>query len=347
MFSIYEKDANINLILSNRRLILICMKIKAAMHSSFPRIGEQPEEQKLRRAIAGFEAGKITKDELTAVENQVVDETIGIQVDAGLELVSDGLIRWYDLASHIAKNLSGFDINGLLRFFDTNTYYRQPVVQGDISSGDGNLSKEIFYTAQIAGKSVKSVLLGPLSLAAMSLNKSAMKLSELSLRLGELLGHEAAMLGQHGAEYVQIEEPWLVRNPEYFDLFRESFERFLKAKGNAKIILTFYFGDTGKIYDKLGDIPVDMIGIDFTYSPGLLNRIASEGSVKPISLGILDGRNTKLESASEVALSLEALIKRVTGECHLTTSCGLEYLPRAYAIRKLKLTAEVAELLNG
>jgi 5-methyltetrahydropteroyltriglutamate--homocysteine methyltransferase len=323
------------------------MKIKAAIHSSFPRIGEQPDEQKVRRAIAGFEAGKITKDELAAVENQAIDETISIQVDAGLELVSDGLIRCYDLASHIAKNLKGFDINGLLRFFDTNTYYRQPVVQGDISSGNGNLSNEIFYTSHKTGKPVKGVLLGPLSLAAMSLNKSAMKLSELTLSLGELLGQEAAMMALRGAEYVQIEEPWLVRNPEYFDLFRESFDRFSKAKGGAKIILAFYFGDTGKIYDKLGGVPVDMIGIDFTYSPGLLDQIASEGSMKPLSLGILDGRNTKLESASEVARSLEAPLKRIDGECHLTTSCGLEYLPRAYAIRKLKLIAEVAKLLNG
>ncbi|HBC47728.1 MAG TPA: hypothetical protein DEO84_06435 [candidate division Zixibacteria bacterium] len=347
MFIIYYWSLNINLILSNRLLILNIMKIKAAIHSSFPRIGEQPEEQKLRRAIASFEAGKITKDELTAIENQVVDETISIQVDTGLELVSDGLIRWYDLASHIAKNLKGFEINGLLRFFDTNTYYRQPVVPGDISSGNGNLSKEIFYAANKAGKPVKGVLLGPLSLAAMSLNKSAMKLSEFSLRLGELLGQEAAMMTQNGAEYVQVEEPWLVRNPEHFDLFRESFDRFSKAKGSAKIILSFYFGDIGKLYDKLGEIPAEMIGIDFTYSPGLLNRITSEGSTKPLALGILDGRNTKLESASQIARSLEAPLKRINGECHLTTSCGLEYLPRYYAIHKLKLTAEVVKLLNG
>ena len=323
------------------------MKIKSAIHSSFPRIGEQPDEQKLRRAIAGFESGKITKGELTTVENQVVDETISVQVDAGLELVGDGLIRWYDLASHVAKNLKGFDINGLLRFFDTNTYYRQPVVQGDISSGDGNLSKEIQYTAHKAETPVKGVLLGPLSLAAMSLNKSAMKLSELALRLGELLGQEAAEMTLSGAEYVQVEEPWLVRNPEFFDLFQESFARFSKARGNAKIILAFYFGDVGKIFDKLNEIPVDLIGIDFTYSPGLLDKITADGSPKPLSLGILDGRNTKLESASKIARSLEAPLKRIVGECHLTSSCGLEYLPRSHAIRKLNLTSEVAKLLNG
>jgi 5-methyltetrahydropteroyltriglutamate--homocysteine methyltransferase len=181
----------------------------------------------------------------------------------------------------------------------------------------------------------------------MSLNKSSMKLSELSLCLGDLLGREASKMAQSGAEYVQVEEPWLVRNPEYFDLFKESFTRFVKAKGNAKIIVAFYFGDVGKIYGRLGEIPAEMIGIDFTYSPGLLDRIAVEGSPKPLSFGILDGRNTKLESASQVARSLDAPLKRIVGQCHLTTSCGLEYLPRASAICKLKLTAEVVKLLNG
>jgi 5-methyltetrahydropteroyltriglutamate--homocysteine methyltransferase len=323
------------------------MKIKASMHSSFPRIGEHPDEQKLRRAISSLEEGKISLEELAKVEDQVVDDVIAIQQQAGLELISDGLIRWYDLASHLAKNLRGFEINGLLRFFDTNTYYRQPVVTGDISLGNGNLSNEISYAVRRAEKPIKGVLLGPLSMAAMSLNKSSMKLSDLSLLLGDLIGKEASKMTANGAEYVQIGEPWLVRNPEYFDLFRESFARLINAKGKSKIILAFYFGDIGKIFSRLDEIAADMFGIDFTYSPGLLQRIASEGAPQPISFGILDGRNTKLESASQVARSLEGAIKRIPGECHITTSCGLEYLPRAYALRKLQLTSETVKLLNG
>jgi 5-methyltetrahydropteroyltriglutamate--homocysteine methyltransferase len=328
-------------------LILCAMKIKASMHSSFPRIGEHPDEQKLRRAIAGLEEGKISLEELAKVEDQVIDDVIAIQQQAGLELISDGLIRWYDPASHLAKNLNGFEINGLLRFFDTNTYYRQPVVTGDVSLGNGNLSNEISYVAKRAEKPIKGVLLGPLSMAAMSLNKTSMKLSDLSLLLGDLIGKEASKMTTNGAEYVQIEEPWLVRNPEYFDLFRDSFARLINARGNSKIILAFYFGDVGKIYSRLSEVAADIIGIDFTYSPGLLQRITSEGAPQPISFGILDGRNTKLESASQLARSLEGAIKRIPGECHITTSCGLEYLPRAYALRKLQLTSETVKLLNG
>jgi 5-methyltetrahydropteroyltriglutamate--homocysteine methyltransferase len=323
------------------------MKIQAAIHSSFPRIGEQPDEQKLRRGIASLEEGKITKIELSNIEDQVVDELITLQRAAGLDIFSDGLVRWFDPASQLAKNLNGFEINGLLRFFDTNTYYRQPVISGDISMGDGNLSKEAVFISKHSDKPVKGILLGPLSMAAMSLNKSTMKFSELCLNLGALLGQVASQMSDSGAEYIQIEEPWLVRNPEYFDLFRDAFENLTIQKGKAKIILAFYFGDIGKIYGRLGEISADMIGIDFTYSPGLLQRIESEGSPKPLAWGILDGRNTRMESASKIAFSIEKAIKKIPDECHITTSCGLEYLPRAYATKKLQLTSEVAKLLNG
>jgi 5-methyltetrahydropteroyltriglutamate--homocysteine methyltransferase len=335
------------LIFSFLRLIFAPMKIKPAIHSSFPRIGEQPDEQKLRRAIAAFEERKITEEELIKVENQVVDDVLGVQQKAGLELVSDGLIRWYDPASHLAKSLKGFEINGLLRFFDTNTYYRQPVVSGDISAGNDDLSTEISYATGKADKPVKGILLGPLTMTAMSLNNSQLKFTDLAIQLGEILGHEAAAMASSGAEYIQIEEPWLVRNPEYFDLFRDSFGRFLDNKGKSNIILALYFGDAGKIFERLGSLPIEMMAIDFTYSPGLLERISSEGSPMPLSFGILDGRNTRLESASQIAKSLESVLKKVSGECHLTTSCGLEYLPRSYAIRKLQLTSETAKLLNG
>ncbi len=347
MFIIQYSQSNKYLIFTPFPIILSAMKIKASMHSSFPRIGEHPDEQKLRRAIAGLEEGKISAEELAKVEDQVVDDVIAIQKQAGLDLISDGLIRWYDPASHLAKNLKGFEINGLLRFFDTNTYYRQPVIAGDFSLGNVNLPNEITYAAKQTGNPVKGVILGPLSMAAMSLNKSSMKLSDLSLQLGDIIGKVASMMTSNGAEYVQIEEPSLVRNPEYFDLFRDSFAPLINARGKSKIILAFYFGDVGKIYNRLGELAADMIGIDFTYSPGLLKRIASEGSSKPISFGILDGRNTRLESASQMARSLEDAIGKISGECHITTSCGLEYLPRVYAVKKLELTAETVKLLNG
>ena len=337
-----------NLIFGLCRINLATMKIKPVIHSSFPRIGEQPDEQKLRRAFAGFEEGKITKFEFEETQNRLVDDILGIQEKIGIEIVTDGLIRWYDPVSHLARNLGGFEINGLLRFFDTNFYYRQPVAQGSVTQSDGLLTDEIKYAVGKSRKPVKGVMLGPLSLAAMSLNKSSQNLDDFCIGLGSLLGNLAAKMAAAGANIVQVEEPWLVRNPERFDLFKAAYAKFAQAKGMARVLLTFYFGDAGRIIDRLSEIPADMFGIDFAYSPGLADKLAVEGYPKGIAFGLIDGRNTKMESAADMARQLEQMLKRMKGdEFHITTSCGLEFLPRSYAIRKLELTSKVAGLLNG
>ena len=54
------------------------------------------------------------------------------QAGSGLDLITDGQIRWYDPISHAAGKLENITINGLMRYFDTNSYFRQPVVKGPI-----------------------------------------------------------------------------------------------------------------------------------------------------------------------------------------------------------------------
>lgn len=324
------------------------MIIVPATHSSFPRVGDKPEQQKLRRAYASLEKGKISEVEFRQAQDSMVKEVISIQEQAGCEVITDGMIRWYDHASHIARHLKGFEINGLLRFFDTNYYYRQPVAGDSISAGDGALSDEFAFAEQNSDQPAKAILLGPYSMAKMSQNNSSMRFEQFCLRMSEILSDEVHNLADAGAGLIQIEEPAFVRQPKHLDLFISCLENIAGSKGSAKIILAFYFGDCVPLWDQMTDFPADFIGLDFSYSPGLLERIATDGFPGAVSFGLLDGRNTKMESADETAKLLEKALARIDADCcHITTSCGLEFLPRDYAIKKLELTSRVAGLLNG
>ena len=85
---------------------------------------------------------------------------------------------------------------------------------------------------------------------------------------------------------------------------------------------------------------------DITYEPALVDCILSEPGDKLLALGAIDGRNTKLDDIGQVA----AIVERVAGalethgvkEMHLQPSCGLEFLPRDRAKRKLELMREIA-----
>ena len=101
--------------------------------------------------------------------------------------------------------------------------------------------------------------------------------------------------------------------------------------------LAAYFGDAAKLYGDFQDMPVDILGFDFTYSEDLISNIEMVGSSKVLALGLLDGRNTKMEDQEDVFRSFDRILTRVSVDhCYLTPSCGLEFLPRDRARRKLE-----------
>src|SRR3989304_7639145 len=108
------------------------MELITTSTGSYPRIGKTPEFQLLRQTIAQWESGKKTEADLKAAEDALTRAAIAEQVSSGLDLVTDGQIRWYDPISHLAGKWENVSINGLLRFFDTNSYIRQTEVKGPL-----------------------------------------------------------------------------------------------------------------------------------------------------------------------------------------------------------------------
>jgi len=79
-----------------------------------------------------------------------------------------------------------------------------------------------------------------------------------------------------------------------------------------------------------------------------VERVAQEGSPRPLGLGLIDGRNTKLEYPATVAAQIEKMLPTIQGGiAYLGLSCGLEYLPRDRALAKLGLLQQVRADLLG
>src|SRR3990172_3870073 len=145
------------------------MKLLTANTGSYPRIGKTPELQLLRHTIAQLESGKKTDADLKAAEDALTRAAIAEQVESGLDLVTDGQIHWYDPISHLAGKLENVSVNGLLRFFDTNFYLRQPVVHGPVLWSQPVLRPEDEMAAKESSKPVKPVLTGAYTLARHSI----------------------------------------------------------------------------------------------------------------------------------------------------------------------------------
>ena len=134
--------------------------VSTTVVGNYPRIGESSQEQRLRRAIGRFDEGAITAGDLKETERSVVRDVIEEQTAAGIALPTDGQITWYDSQSHFARHLDGVEVNGLVRYFDTNTYYRQPVVRGEVRWREPATVDDWRFASSVARTPVKAVVTG-------------------------------------------------------------------------------------------------------------------------------------------------------------------------------------------
>ena len=325
------------------------MTLLLASTGSYPRIGDSANEKVLRQTYAKWEVGDATDKDLERAQEDMVRLAIEEQVTAGLDLVTDGQIRWYDPISHFFHHLEGVEINGLLRYFDTNSYFRQPVIKEPIQTQSTPLAEEYRSAQGMSNLPVKPVLTGPYTLARSSiLDQGPYDLAALANELASLLAKEIEALEEAGASIIQVDEPAILDHEEDFPIVQETIARLHGARKNAKLALYTYFGDASLLYGRLQELPVDILGLDFTYSESLPDQIASDGSSKAIAFGLIDGRNTRLEKADEILPLLERLLPSVQTEgCFLNPSSGLEYLPRDRAYKKLENMRQLRDSLEG
>ncbi len=327
------------------------MRILLANHSSYPRVGASKHAQRLRRAHDSRARGEIALAEFDQTEHSVIDEVIREQETAGLDLVTDGQVSWADPVSHLMAKLDGVRSNGLLRFLDTNFYFRQPVVESKLRRRHPLISGEYRYAARVARVPVKVVLTGPYTLAHLSViaTTAYRSIEALAVDLAVHLAEEVSALVAAGARFLQIDEPLILARPGDVRLLREILEPLRDAAGDAaQLAIATYFGDAEPLYAQLNSLPTDVLAVDCSESPALLDVIADTGSAKILALGLVDGRSTRLEEAGAIAAALDRASRRYPHDAlFVQPSCGLEYLPRDRAALKLGQLARARELARG
>jgi 5-methyltetrahydropteroyltriglutamate--homocysteine methyltransferase len=345
-----------------------------ASAGSFPRSGETFELQLLQRTIAALDRGERTTADLLDAENEMTRRAIADQVKAGLEVITDGQIRWLDPISHIAGKLDNVEIKGTAPFFETNSEFREPVLTAKPGRRGNLVASEYSFARNALGHtptpknkggklSMKPVLMGPYTLAkfssaAQSMNGAAAAFDSLEARAvayAEILAIEIEALTQMGAEIIQVDEPAAAKFPQDWAVLEKSTALLAQARDRAigegqkiELALYVYFNDCAPLYEKLLALPVDILGLDFARSPKLVDVIASAGSPKPLALGLVDAQNALLEEPAAIARQIELLLPKIAGErAYLGPSSGLDPLPRNAAIAKLELLGVIRGMITG
>jgi len=316
--------------------------------SHYPKLGDSPGQQKLRQAIARFDRGAADQAELDRVAGEVTAEVIQEQEAAGLDLVTDGQVRWLDPVTYICSRLEGFEITGLLRWFESNTYYRQPLAVGPVRWRGPILVDDFRFARDHARRPVKPVLTGPYTLGTLSESRLEGGRPELVLQLASALNQELKALAQEGPEWIQVDEPAIalnpsVRYPRDFGLFREAMAALTEGV-EARLSLYLYHGSAVDV-PGLFELPFSLLGLDMVQGAANWKLLSEWPAEKGIGLGLVDARNVRQEEESELAPGVRQALA-AAAEVHVSPSCGLEFLPRDSARAKLELVARIVRSLE-
>lgn len=324
------------------------MAIRTTVVGSYPKPPKEGQTFTIRKTLHALEKETATVEDLHAAQDDLVRTVIAEHDEAGIDLITDGQGRWDDILTPFARNMAGFEIGGLLRWFDNNTYYRRPVCTGPVEWRGPSSVDAWRFTSEAATAEVKAVIPGPITFTRGSVDEHYADHEAFVLAVAGVLAQEARELEAAGAKYIQIDEPALLGAPEDLPLAIEAIGLITSELSSASSFLATYFGDAKRLGEEIFRIPVDGFGFDLVSGPENIELIGSAPPGKQIVAGVLDGRNTKLEDEADLCRLLEDLAGTLgAGRLWASPSCGLEYLPREKAQAKLHHLATAAKKVGA
>jgi 5-methyltetrahydropteroyltriglutamate--homocysteine methyltransferase len=324
------------------------MKIETTLSGSFPKLPLEPGAPNVRVVRNRMDQGKATEKDLAEAARETTRRIVALQESAGVDIPVDGQVAWDDEQTYVARGIGGFEIAGLIRYLDTNTYYRQPEITGAVS-WTRPVTVEEFRAAQaMAHRPLKAVLPGPYSLYRFSKDRHYKDPREAVSAVGEALAREAKALEDGGAKWIHFEEPWLGRaRAEDAPLAAAALEPVFRGR-KAKTVLHVPFRSPAAVFGAVRDLGWSVLGLDLVEAPESWDLIPEVPKGRAVALGLVDARNTKLEDVGRVAEEVRrARSMRPDLGWQLCTTASLEYLPVDRAAMKVARLTEAARLASA
>jgi 5-methyltetrahydropteroyltriglutamate--homocysteine methyltransferase len=308
--------------------------------------GTYPRSEDVVAATRGLERGRVAAEEVDAAFDRDRAACLAAQRGAGLDLLSDGLLRWQDLFRPLVEASRGMSARTLVRWFDNNTFYRAPEVTEEL--GVDGPPPELGPDPDIREPRV-ATLPSPylFSRVAHGVSDRDAFMREFAR---EVLAPVARELSANGYRVLHLQEPWLayfgIDEPAWTELEKalaEVHDALGSGPDRPTLVLHTFFGDAAPHADRLQGLPVDAVGIDLVQTD---TEALGRWSVGLLA-GALDGRSSLLEPAEATAEIVAHLAEQVDAPAvYVSSCCELEFLPTVVAEQKVARLGEVAALLR-
>jgi len=336
------------------------MLLPTSLVGSYP----QPDWLIDRVKLAGRFPPRVRAKELWRVApewlEQAMDDATLIairdQERAGLDIITDGEMRRESYSNRFATALDGVDLDNpgmaLDRSGDPNPV---PRVVGPIVRRHAVETRDVKFLRENTDRQIKITVPGPFTMAQQAQNDYYDDEAEMAHDYAVAVNAEMKDLFAAGADFVQIDEPYMQARPEKARAYGLDALRTALEGVEGRTALHICFGYAALIHERpegysflpeLAGCDVQQISIE-TAQSNLDCSVLEKLPGKTIILGVLDLSTHEVETPETVARRIRRALPHVSAERLIVApDCGLKYLPRDVAFGKMKAMADGARIVR-
>jgi 5-methyltetrahydropteroyltriglutamate--homocysteine methyltransferase len=305
--------------------------------------------------VRARELWRIPEPFLEAAQDDATRLAVQDMERAGVDVITDGEMRRESYSNRFATALDGVDLDEPGVALD-RTGHENPVprVVGPIRRREPVEVRDVEFLRSITDRRIKITVPGPFTMTHQAQNDHYDDERTLALAYADAVNAELRDLKAAGADVVQIDEPYLQARPEQAREYAvEAINRALEGIEGDTVLHTC-FGYAHIVHDRpsgypflreLNECAATHLSLEAA-QPDLDPEVLRELADKVILLGVLDLGSDEAETPEVVAGRIRRALEALPpARLVVAPDCGMKYLPRDLAFRKLQAMVEGARLV--
>lgn len=284
-----------------------------------------------------------------------VREVVNAQVEAGIDIPTDGEVARENYIHYHCRHLEGFDFDNLTAKTVRGGYEADlPTVIAPVRPRGAFLVHDWQRAQSFTDRPVKITMPGPLTIADTCADAFYDDPRKLGSDLAAALNREVLALAEAGCRYIQIDEPVFARQPgpalDYgFDNLEKAFHG---CPGHVSRVLHICCGYPdrldhpgypkadpaayGRLAGAVEQSTIDAVSLEDAHRHNDL-ELLERFQETTVILGVVAIASSRIESKDEIGTRLEQALRHIDRRRLVAApDCGLGLLDRELADRKLR-----------
>ena len=312
--------------------------------------------ERLPPRVRATELWRVAEPFLEEAQDDATRLAVSDMERAGIDVVTDGEMRRESYSNRFATALEGVDLDEPGIALD-RTGHENPVprVVGPIRRVRPVEVRDVEFLRSLTDRRIKITVPGPFTMTQQAQNDHYPDDRGLALAYAEAVNEELRDLKAAGADVVQIDEPYLQARPEPAREYAvDAIDRALEGIDGETVLHTC-FGYAHIVHERPPGYPFlrELNACAATHlsleaaQPGLDPEVLRDLPDKVVVLGVLDLGSGEAETAEIVADRIRRALDVLPPErLVVAPDCGMKYLPRELAFRKLQALVAGSSLVR-